>query len=492
MNDLFDTLQKRYQVLVVRKEGGETDEPFLEDVRVFIADAQRAGATVADVGKRSQLRAWMRFLAGALYDATGTYPDTSLQPLAHGQLVSPQVERQEKPPSSFLLAWVLVGGAAAIIIVVGLIIIVWASSPESSATPVPEPTSTPMPFVSHVEVGTELSEGGTLEMVADTFCLNTPEIIGEFAMEGIEPETVWNWEVKRDGDVVAAQTAAPWGKEIQHVTIHALTGGPEGVEPGQYELLIYVGDQVVGVQSFQVLDTAPRVSNLQVSDVPELVEQAPERNEFEAGLRVIYPSYDYEGLCPGLTVSHVLYYEGELLQEIVDTWSGAPQGQAQVSFQAPEDSQFSAGDYEAAVAIAGEEQERVGFTIRDARGDMGALPAFGDITIALGVEPDGTPILPVPDGRLDWNTKIVYAIFDYVGMSDGLTWTAVWSRNGQTLAQQEEFWNVETDGTEGTRWVTHHDANGRVLPSGAYSVTLYIGSITQQTAGFDVRYVPQQ
>jgi len=238
VNDLFDTLQKRYQVLVARKERGETDQPFLEDVRVFIADAQRAGAAVADVGKRSQLRAWMRFLAGALYDATGTYPDTSLQPLAHGQLVSPQVERREKPPSSFPLAWVLVGGAAAIIIVVGLIVIAWASSPESSATPAPVPTSTPLPFVSHVAVGAELGAGGTLEVAADTFCLGIPEIVAEFAMEGIEPETVWNWEVKRDGDVVAAQTAAPWGKEIQHTTIHALTGGPEGVEPGQYDLLL--------------------------------------------------------------------------------------------------------------------------------------------------------------------------------------------------------------------------------------------------------------
>ena len=498
MSDLFDTLQERYQALVVRKEKGEVEEEFPEDVSVFITAAQQAGATVANLNERSQLRAWMRFLANILYDATGVYPDVTLQPLARGQLLGPQPERVEKPPRSFPLGWTLVGGAAVIVIAVGLAAIMWmpyAGEPSGNGeTPTPVPTTpTPMtvPFVSHVAVGTVSGTGGTLEMASDTFCLGTPEIVAEFALEGIEPETIWRWEVEREGQVVNAQPAAPWGRETQHVTIRALTGGPEGVEPGQYDLLIYVGEQVVGTQSFQVLDTAPRAFNLRVADVPQPVQGSSIEGEFEAGVRVIYPSYEYEGLCPGLDVSHTLYREGEPIQESAEPWSAAPQGQTQVSFQAPDDLPLTSGNYEVVVTVAGEEQDRVGLTIGTIPEEV--PPAFGDVTIALGVQPDGTPILTAQDNRFDWNTKVVYAIFDYVGMRDGLRWTSAWMRNGQQVTRKEYLWNVETDGTEGTRWVAYHDEAGRTLPGGTYSVTLYIENIAQSTAEFNILYyVPRE
>ena len=71
MSDLFDVLQERYQALVARTEGGEASDELLQDARDFVADARQAGAGIADLGERSQLRAWMRFLAQAVADATG-------------------------------------------------------------------------------------------------------------------------------------------------------------------------------------------------------------------------------------------------------------------------------------------------------------------------------------------------------------------------------------------------------------------------------------
>ncbi len=246
----------------------------------------------------------------------------------------------------------------------------------------------------------------------------------------------------------------------------------------------------MGVHSFRVLGTAPRVFNLRVTDAPRPVEGATTGGgAFEDGVRVIYLNYEYEGLCPGVDVSHTLYREEERVQESVETWNRAPLGKGQVSFQASGDLSFSSGDYEAAVVVDGAEQARVGFAIGEpAPVEEAPTPAMGDITIALGVQPDGAPIVTASDNVFDWNTKVVYAIFDYVGMSDGLTWSVVWMRNGQETAREEHFWDLEADGTEGTRWVAHYDELGRVLSGGSYSVTLYIDDVAQSTADFRILY----
>jgi len=497
MSDLLDTFQQQHQEKLGQLKRSEVDKVFLDEIHALIANLRQAGAITASPAERGQLRTLMRFWANAVYDHTGVYPDTMLQPPDPTRVPPPEEpSRRPLPP----LAWMLAGGAAVVVIAVGLVVIGWLSQPRDSVEEAPRlvltpiPTPTPLPFVSHAAVGTEFDENGALKMGADTFCLGTSEIVAEFALEGIEPETVWRWEVQREGEVVAGKTAAPWGREAQHI-IRALTGGPEGVEPGRYELLIYVGEQVVGARSFQVLDTAPRVFNLRVADVPKPSEETPDgsgRNAFESGVRVIYLNYEYEGLCPGLDVSHALYHEGKPIWESVDTWSGAPQGQAQIGLQAPGDLPFSPGGYEATVAVAGEEQARVELMIGEAT-SREVPPAFVGVTIALGVQPDGTPILTAPDNRFDWNTKAVYAIFGYRGMTDKLAWSAVWMHNGKEVTRQEEFWNVGAAGTEGTHWVAYHSELGRVLPGGNYSVTLYVENIAQRTADFNIRYyVPAQ
>ncbi|MBL7064349.1 MAG: hypothetical protein ISS49_09140 [Anaerolineae bacterium] len=491
MSDFLDTLQQQHQERLDQLRRGEVDEAFLDGVQALLTDLRQAGVVIADPAERGQLRALMHFWGNVIYDHTDVYPDTMLQPLDPTR--APPAEEPARRPSP-PLTWVLVGGAAVIIIAVGLAAIGWLPRMIEGPEETPTPTLTPAPFVvGSAAVGAELSREGTLEMTADTFCLGVPEIVAEFALDGIEPEMVWYWEVRREGErePVAARMATPWGQEQQPITVRVLTGGPAGVEPGQYELLVYADRQVVGTHSFRVLDVATRVFSLRVSDVPELAEEASDKrggNEFEAGVRVIYLSYEYEGMCPGLDVSHALYYHEEgSIQESVETWGDASQGQAQVSFQAPGDLPFSPGDYEVAVAVAGEGPALVGLTVREAT--LGGVPpAFGEITIALGVQPDGTPILTAPDNRFDWNTKMVYAIFDYVGMSDGLAWTAVWTGNGEEVARQEEFWNVEDAGTAGTRWVAYYNERGRVLPNGSYNVTLYIGNVAQRTADFNILY----
>jgi len=484
MSDLLITFQRRHQEKLEQLQRGERDEAFLDGVKLLIADLRQAGGGVADPAERSQLRALTHFWGNVVYEHTGAYPDTTLQPLDPGRVPPPEeLTRRPLPP----LLWALVGGATVIVIAVGLLAVGRLAQPET-----PSPTATPAPFLSAVAVGAGLDSSGALEAAAETFCLNTPEISAEFTLAGIRPDVEWRWEVKREGEVVAGRSAAPWGGEAQEASARILSGGSEGVEPGQYELLFYVGGQVIGAHSFRVLDTAPRAFDLRVTDAPEPAEATGE-NVFEDGARVVYLSYAYAGWCPGLDVSHVLYYEGDQIQERVETWYGASRGEAQISFQSPGGLSFPSGDYEMAVLVQGREQARVGFTIEEPPAAEDApVPAIGDITVALGAQPDGAPIITVPGNVFDWNTKVVYGIFDYVGMSDGLRWSAVWMRNGREMAREEHFWDVETDGVEGARWVAHYDELGRVLPGGRYSVTLYIDNVAQSTAGFELLYYAPQ
>ncbi len=481
MSNQFDALQERYQALVVRKERGETGEEFLEDTSSFIADVQRAGAVVANVGERSQLRAWMRFLANIVYDATGDYPDTSLQPLARGQLVGPQREREERRVLLPPLGWALVG-AAVLVIVAGLFLIphMVGLSP-TSVLPTPTPLSpTPM---GRVEVGVGRSDTGGLALQAGVFCTGTVEVIAQFAVpEPLPADAHWGWQLSWAGKVANEETSLLWETESTSRTVEVALPGDTPLAAGQYELVFLVDGQPVANRIFEVLAEGPRVSNVQVSNVPTQTG----RIEFEAGATNIYVTYDYQNLCPGQTISRTIYRDGrEVYPTSFEEWTGTSDGSGRLEYYQKGGLPLPGGEYTVTVGV-----EAVTFTISGR-----VPPTFGEITLALGVQPDGTPILTALDNRFDWKTKVVYAIFDYVGMSDGLRWRTVWMRNGEEEARQGGLWDVEAGGTEGTYWVTYHDEADKVLTGGAYSVTLYIENVAQSTPGeFNIiaYYVPPE
>ena len=494
MSDLLDTFQQRHQENLNQLKREDVDEVLLDEIQALINDLRQAGDVTTDPADRGQLRALTRFWGSVVYDHTGVYPDITLLPLDTTRARPPDEPTRRPLPS---LGWVLIGGAAVITIAVGLFIIRWISAPYEITGANPTPTAMPIVRHSALERGPGGETGG-LETAAGTFCLGTPEVTANFALEYVQPRTRLHWELWREGEVVSAQPAAPWGEENQYVTVRIVTSGPNSVEPGQYDLFLYADEQVVSVQSFHLLGTAARVSNLQVADVPSPDDVTSGERVFEPGVRVIYLSYEHAGLCTGLDLSHTIYYEGEPILQREETWLAAPQGQKQVSFQASDSLALTPGDYEIAVAVAGKEQARTAFTIRAELVEEEeeepepepepVPPAFGDITLTQGVHADGTPILTAPNDRFDWNTRVVYAIFDTAGMTKGLAWTAVWRRQGVEEARWEYFWHEEVTGTVGTHWVAYHREDGRVLPGGSYSVTLYIDDVEQRTADFAILY----
>lgn len=500
MSELFDTLQRDYQSLLARWETESHEEAFWEDVQAFIPRIREAGATIGDLNERSQLRAWMRFLAQALYDATGVMPDVTLQPLAQGRLESaspsPATPRARAPATSPLL-WTLLGGAAIVIIVVGLLFINSPSLYVGEATPSFGGTPEAPVISAQAVVGSQLDATGSIEMPTDLFCFDTAEVIIQLTMDGVPPTATWRWEVQRDGQVVNASPKMVWGEDTGRITIRALGDASAPVEPGKYELLVYVEEHVVQVQTFRVLEKPPRIFNLQLSDTPDAPRQLPgqttQKFDFVYGIRVVYLGYDYEGMCPGTEVAYVLLHEGEPLREIHQTWSDVSQGMGQVDFSASDDEPLPVGTYQVVVSVAGTEQARLDMSIRredDATGGGQRGPVLANITIAQGVRPDGTPLLTRTDNRFDWNTRLVYAIFDYAGMTTGTKWMVIWARNGQEVKREEYTWVATSDDgvDQGRFWVVYYDENGRTLPGGDYTVTLYIDNVAQAQAEFHITY----
>jgi hypothetical protein len=259
--------------------------------------------------------------------------------------------------------------------------------------------------------------------------------------------------------------------------------------------LAYADGHVVGTRSFQILSTQPSIAGVHVADVLIETGAGTDGQIFDAGVKVVYLSYDYVGLCSGTRVAHRLYHQGELQQDNVVVWSGDSKGRAQIGLQAPNNSAFPSGDYEIVVAIAGKEQGRTSFSVEVEERELEPVlgpPAFGDITVALGVRPDGTPILTAEGRTFGWSTRAVHAVFEYQGMSDGVSWSVVWTRNSTEIAREEYVWNAKTAGNAGVYWVTLSNPEGEPLGGGNYTVTLYVRDELQSETDFRLYYPPAE
>ena len=113
-------------------------------------------------------------------------------------------------------------------------------------------------------------------------------------------------------------------------------------------------------------------------------------------------------------------------------------------------------------------------------------PVFSDLVVALGMQEPDEPFLPAE--IFDWNTKAVYAVFDYAEMRDGVAWSAIWTRAGEEVAREEHVWDVADGGRSGTRWVVYFEPDGQVLRGGEYEVSLTIEGEPEATASFRIQF----
>ena len=298
--------------------------------------------------------------------------------------------------------------------------------------------------------------------------------------EPLPADARWGWQLTQAGRIAAERSSLVWDTESTSSTVRVALpdGGPFAA--GQYELTFLVDDQPMANRIFDVLAGKPQVSNVRVSNVPTETG----RTEFEAGIPIIYVAYDYQNFCPGRAITRTIYRSGREVYQSFEEWAGTSDGSSQLDYYREGGLPLPGGEYKVTIGVGGQEPQQVMFAITGP-----APPAFGDITLAQGVQFDDQPILKAPEGnRFDWNTKAVYAFFNYVGMSDGLRWAVVWTRNDEEVARAGGFWNVEADGTEGERWAVYYDESVATLPNGRYSVTFSIDDQVQSTKEFTIGY----
>lgn len=107
-----------------------------------------------------------------------------------------------------------------------------------------------------------------------------------------------------------------------------------------------------------------------------------------------------------------------------------------------------------------------------------------------GVNDDNTPTQVVQ--QLPSGTTKVCGFFDYEGMTDGATWDAAWSINGEFAADYSLLAQEWIGGATGTNWWVCAGTGEQSLPDGSYELSVYVGEnvVTSNTVFIGDQYVP--
>lgn len=106
------------------------------------------------------------------------------------------------------------------------------------------------------------------------------------------------------------------------------------------------------------------------------------------------------------------------------------------------------------------------------------------------VNEDNSPTQVVQ--QLPSSATKVCGFFDYEGMTDGATWDATWSINGEFAADYSLLAQEWIGGTSGTNWWVCAGTGEQPLPTGSYELSIYVGEtvITSNTLFIGDQYGP--
>ena len=214
--------------------------------------------------------------------------------------------------------------------------------------------------------------------------------------------------------------------------------------------------QPAGDPRFSNLVFAPGVTD---NDQPtSIVSQLP------SGATELYAFWDYENMSSDMTWETRWYYEGQFIENASQppqSWRGGLRGSWWVSIY--NNLGLEEGTYRVELYVNEEKQLEGAITVG---GEATGL-SFSNLVFSAGINDDNRPTDPtylLPSGITD-----VYVFFDYAGMSDGLTWSYVWTREGETVLEESDTWQW---GESGSAWASIN--NDEPFEPGAYRLALLV------------------
>lgn len=109
------------------------------------------------------------------------------------------------------------------------------------------------------------------------------------------------------------------------------------------------------------------------------------------------------------------------------------------------------------------------------------VPHFGEVTFGTGVRGDSV----LNQGDTFVNTAVVYAVWSYRGLRDGLPYRLIWALDGDVFVEERLTWDAGRYGAEGAAYAAHiSDYTTGELPPGNYRLDLFIEDRQEQLATF--------
>lgn len=212
-------------------------------------------------------------------------------------------------------------------------------------------------------------------------------------------------------------------------------------------------------------------------------------SQFEAGVKIVYAFFNYEGLRPGDTVTQTWYRGDEKVldntrpaSEFSPTGSVPEKGNLVVSIQW-DDPGAAAGSYRLEIRINGNLAQSAGFTVGVASPSASGSP-IGPITFAHG-ESGGDPDRPAD--RFAAGVSRVYAFFGFAGLKPDEVIRGVWTTGGRQVLEKQLTLNDVFSGRppeRGTLWLWIQWDSG--APAGSYRLDISVKETVVRSGTFVV------
>jgi hypothetical protein len=227
--------------------------------------------------------------------------------------------------------------------------------------------------------------------------------------------------------------------------------------------------------------------------------------EFRDRTAKVYAFATFSGMPDGLRCQSVWYMDGQERASNLVQWAFGESGETWVDLIS-EEGGLPSGRYDWELSAEGQSLARGGFVIGvGPQGSPSPQPSsttapttlppsptpiqaaptsgpteFDPINFAQGLTAEGDPYMP--GTSLPHGTTVVYAIWACRGMYQGLELRNVWYHDGQVYVSSDVHWDRADE--RGRWWVRLRLSSGQALPSGHYTLELWVEGRLLQSGSF--------